>query len=492
MLVFNWYTVTSVTSTLSIVTWGFPLFLITTLAYYIEKYTKFKTKWEFLVAATILSLLHSTVKIYDSYTAGNIFPLHEAVAIILLIAGMLIATVTSLNLLKFQKILIGKTRDVVEILATAGVVIPLLAYLGGRIPLLDAWNLAAYNTSIVLLSLVFLIIGKLIRTYIPRHGRLIYLVIIFASMLLPLNMLLSSYNQLSSTTMGLRTMIALVGVMLQSLGNLLLAAAALMLIREAKIRGVHLIPLEPKTFDISPIRYRLKKGFGYLISDVSGREGFEMLKEYVLHKHKGLGIVRTNPDTIREEYGFRTTPLLWMTTAETEHKSVKPTDIERLFFIVKDFISNKGNIILIERLDYLISENGFSKTLNFIHKLDDVIMPSDCILVVSMNLNTLSPEQRSQLSEEFQDLESADSVVLNEPLYEVLNHVFTENMAGRRPSFKKITDNFNITKVTTRKRIRDLENKRLVRVIDDGKFKLLEVTETGRSLMKNPVGPRGW
>lgn len=492
MPVLDWYLLIPATSILVTVNWGFALVLLAALAYYIEKYTKFKTKWELLAIATILLLSHSIIKTYDYYTIGSLDLPHDLVANTLLLAGMLLGAYASMNLLKFQKTYIGKTRDIVEILATVGVVIPSLAYLGGRITMLNAWTLMEYNTSIVLLVLVFLIIGKIIRNYVPKHGKLVYAITVFASMLLPVNMLLRSYAQISLTVLDYREMIIFLGRIVQSTGNLLLAAAALMLIREAKIRGIHLVPTELKTVDKTPMRYRLKNGFSYMIQDTDGKKGFEIFKDNISHKHNGLGITRTNPDRVREEYGLRTTPILWMTTAETEHKMVKPTDLERLLFIIKDFISNEGDILFIEKLDYLISENGFKHTLNFIHRLNDIIVQSDCILVVSMNLDTLTMEERNQLLQEFQDLTGTDNIILNEPLYEVLSYIYTENKAGRRPSFKRITDRFDITKTTTRRRVYELENKRLVRVIDDGKFKLLEVTETGGNLMKNPVGPRGW
>jgi DNA-binding MarR family transcriptional regulator len=166
--------------------------------------------------------------------------------------------------------------------------------------------------------------------------------------------------------------------------------------------------------------------------------------------------------------------------------------LDRLLLIIKDFISNEGELILlIERLDYLVAENGFSKVLDFIYRLNDVIVSSRCILLVSTNLETLSKEQKTQLVQEFKDVGGTEQIVLNEPLYELLEFIFTENNSGKRPSFKRITDRFGVTKTTTRKRVYELIDRHLVRIVEDGKFKLLEVTEHGRDVMKNPVGPRG-
>ncbi|MCX6695531.1 MAG: DUF835 domain-containing protein [Candidatus Altiarchaeota archaeon] len=488
----DWHLLVTLTNALRVIAWAFPLALLTVLAYYIERYTKFKTKWHLVAIAAILAVGKPIFALYQSHPTVHTLYLHEAILDTILLIGVGLATYASLNLLKFQKIEIGKTKDIVEVLATLGVTIPTLAYLGGRINTIEAWGILMQNTSTVLLVPIFLIIGKIIRSYVPRYSKLIYTITVLAAILLPLNMLLRDYAQLAQTEENYRNFIILVGVVLQSIGNIMLAIPAAILIMEARIRGIHIIPLEEKRTDAQPLRYRLKKGFSYIVSDASGEKGFEIFKEHIAHKHHGLGIIRTKPDRIRSEYGLRTTPLLWMTTIETEHKSITPNELERLLLIIKDFIGHDGDsILLLERLDYLISENGFEKTLTFIHQLNDMIVSSECILAISMDLNTLTTEQKHILLQELEDLSEADKTVLNEPLYELLEFIYNENSSGKRPSFKRITDKFNITKTTARKRIQELEGKRLVRVIEDGKFKLLEATEGGSRMIKSPVGPRG-
>lgn len=492
MPAFAWQPLVAATELLQIIAWGLPLLLLTALSYFIEEYTKFRTRWRLLVLATLLSFIKPLVMGYEHLDTGVINPLHETILNVPLLIGIGIGVYTSINLLTFQKLRVGKTRDVVDILIAVGVVIPLMARFDGRIPNFEMWDLTAYNLSIAMLVLIFLVIGKTIRNYIPRHGKTMYALVVLASLLLPVNMLLKNYSCMALKECEAGKLITF-GVGIQSIGNFLLAFVVLLLIREAKIRGTHLTPAEERKTDLNPMKFRLKKGFGYLLNDVDGKRGFEIFNEYIAHKFHGLGITRTKPELIRDEYGLRTTPILWMTTAETEDKTVRPTDLERLLLVIKDFISNGGGLILfIERLDYLIAENGFGRVLNFIYRLNDLIVSSDCILVVSTNFDTLTREQVGQLVQEFKDLGGAGQVVLNDGLYAMLDFIYSENGAGRRPSFRKITDTFGITKTTTRKRVYDLMDKRLIRVVEDGKFKLLEVTEEGRTVMKSPVGPRGW
>lgn len=370
----DWQPLVAVTEVLRVTAWGLPLLLLTALSYYLEEYTKFKTRWRILVIATILSFIQPLMVSYEYREIGEIIPLHEAIGNTLLLIAISIGVYTSLTLLRFQRIKIGKTRDVVDILATIGAIVPVMAFLDDRISKVESWNLVVHNLSIALLVLIFLIIGKTLRNYIPKHGNLVYSIVVFASMLLPLNLFMKDYSCISGSaceTGGL----PLLGIAAQSAGNLLLAMAVFALVREAKIRGILLTPAEERMVNRIPMKYRLKTGFSYLINESDGKKGFEVFNEHIAHRYHGLGITRTKPELIREEYGLRTTPLLWMTTAETEHKSTKPEDLDRLLLIIKDFISNEGELILlIERLDYLVAENGFSKVLDFIYRLNDVIV----------------------------------------------------------------------------------------------------------------------
>lgn len=480
MATIDLHPITLLINILKIITWAFPLFLLTILSYYLEKYTKFKTQWKLLVGATLISLLPPLME-------------YELLGNTVLLASMGLGAYASLKLLRFQNTRLGKTRDAVDILVTIGVVVPILALIDARIQLPDTLSLMANNLSTTLLVLIFLITGKTLRNYIPRHGNTVYTIVILAALLLPITLAVKDYVCIVNPSECAKSPLLLFGIMVQSIGSILLALGVFILIREAKIRGIHLTPAEKKEVPDSPLKYRLKKGYSYIIHETNGKKGFEIFSEYINHKHHGFGIIRTKPDRVREEYGLRTTPMLWMTTAETEQKSVKPQDLERLLLIMKDFIKTESkSILLVERLDYLISENGFNKTLTFVHRLNDLIVSSDCVLVVSMSLNTLAQEQRSQLMAELKDLSDSDKIVLNESLYQLLEFIYNENESGKRPSFKKITDTFQITKTTTRKRIYELIDKHLIKIIEDGKFKLLEVTEEGKNIMKSPVGPKGW
>ena len=487
----GWSLVTTVTNILSLVTWGFPLLSLALLSYCIEYYTHFKTRWKLYLLSTLLAVTYPVVTSIDYWTHGDTVTEHQVLVNTLLLSGLILAAYASLQLLQFQKIGLGKTRYTVQVLSVASVAFPVLAGVLRIISFAAAWQLVSYNLSVTAMILLFLAIGKLTQNYIPRYRLLAYSSARLGSILLTVDPILMNYVYIGGPDLTVKYGMRLISVLTQCFAILLLLVTVVMLILEAQARGVHLIPKDERK-DKKPMRYRLKKGYSYMIQEETPSHSTEVFREYVTHRHHGLMFTRAQPSRVRQNYGLSTTPILWMTNAKTDEKSVKPTDLDRLLYIVKDFMRfDTDSIILLQRLDYLITENGFNSVLKLIHNLNDVIMSGKCILLVSLDPSTLGRENLALLLQELEDLTHAEEVSLGEPLYSVLLFVYSENQRRKTPSFKSITQKFSITKTTARKRIYELEGKGLLKILKQGRHKFLEVTEKGRTLLRIPASITG-
>ncbi|MFH0863378.1 MAG: DUF835 domain-containing protein [Candidatus Altiarchaeota archaeon] len=487
----EWFLVNTVANILSLVTWVIPLLSLAILSYCIEHYTRFKTQWRAYIVAMVLATAYPAITSYYISVYGDTTSESQLIASTILLLGTIIAAFASLQLLNFQKISLDRTQNTVKGLALIGIVIPIISFFAGYTNDATAWHLIAYNLSVTSMVLVFLAIGKLTQNYIPRYRLLAYSSARLGSMLLIVDPVLVNYVYVYGIGSGAKYVIRLVGVLTQCFAVLLLLVTVVMLILEAQARGVHLIPLGEKK-DKKPQKYRLKKGYCYLILEETPTQSMEIFTEFVTHNHHGLMLTRTQPSRVRQSFGLRTTPVLWMTNAKTDEKTVKPTDLDRIAFIIKDFIRfDIDSIILIQRLDYLITENDFNTVLKFIHNLNDIIMASRCMLLISLDPSTLSREKLALLTQELEDLTNADKITLGEPLYSVLLFVSAENLRRRTPSFKSITKKFLITKTTARKRIYELESKGLLRILNEGRYKFLEVTDKGKAIVTSPASVKG-
>ncbi|MFH1404242.1 MAG: DUF835 domain-containing protein [Candidatus Altiarchaeota archaeon] len=480
-----------VTSIIGLITWVMPLFTLTLLAYFLEYFTKFKTKWRIFLIASLLVLLYPLEHDYGHWAYTSDLWKHLNIHLLLLI-GVSLGGYASVKLLGFQNIALGKTKSVIEALAIVGVVIPLSSYIVGRIVFMQFLLLMSYNISVTLLALMFLTIGKLAYRYVSKYNTLAYTTAKIGAILLVVDPAFLNYLVTYSSTDLIYHWLRFMGVLIHSLSVILLSTTVLLMLLEARVRGTHLLPSQEDVKEEKPMKYRLKRGYGYLVTDYSSEKSFDILIDHVKHGYYGLIIARVPPERIRSEYALRTTPILWMTNAKTDEKSIRPTDLDRLLLIIREFDESQQKCIaLIERLDYLITENGFDRALKFIHDLNDIIMSSESIVIVSLDPSTISQDQLSLIRKEMEDVSYSESMVLNETLYDLLEYVFAENNSRKLPSFKNVTNKFDITKTTARKRIYELENKGLLRIVEQGKFKLLEVTERGKSILRSPVGPRG-
>lgn len=474
---------------IGIIAWSLPIIVLTVLAYSIEYYTKFRTYWKLLLLASFLAILNTAFTSYTFYTTGENSLTQILFVDLLLLSGTMSAGYASFKLMNFQNLVLGKTTITIKILAVTAVIMPAIFYIFdgvGSTLLLDS---IAYNLSIVFLVLVFLTIGKISREYVPRYNRISYNLARLGSIILlfdPLQRNLAVFTGMELTS---KNFVGGLTVFTHLFADLLLLPAIILLIAEARARGISLIPRSEEVDDSQPLRYRLKRGYSYLVRERNIEESLEILADYVRHGYHGLCITRAAPSDIRSAFGIHTTPILWMTNTVTDEQSIKPKDMKRLSSIIEDFIRHKGDFILIQRLDYLITQNGFESVLSFIQDVGDFIATSNSLLLIALDTSTLSRQQQALLTQELEEIETKEQTILSESLFDLLSYISGENKRKRSPNIKSVTREFSITKTTARKRIYELESMGLIKIVKEGRSKLMELTEDGKKIIKSPVGP---
>ena len=162
-----------------------------------------------------------------------------------------------------------------QALALTSVFAPLFASLTGLTSYLTSWHLMAYNLSATSMVFIFLAIGKLTQNYIPRYRLLAYSSARLGSMLLLIDPVLVNSVYYGGLNLAAKQVMRLIGVMSQSFAILLLLVTVVMLILEAQTRGVHLIPTVEKK-EKKPIKYRLKKGYSYLMLEENPTRSMEL------------------------------------------------------------------------------------------------------------------------------------------------------------------------------------------------------------------------
>lgn len=149
------------------------------------------------------------------------------------------------------------------------------------------------------------------------------------------------------------------------------------------------------------IARQLVFGECYLILEKKPEKSFEIFVDLVTHGVSGFVISREYPEKIKEKYHLVKTPMLWLSRAEQEI-AINPDDLPKLIYIIEDFTRrSEESIVLLDGLEYLISQNTFDTVLKFLQEVKDIIILNRTQLILPLHKDTLSQKEFSTLEREF-------------------------------------------------------------------------------------------
>ena len=167
--------------------------------------------------------------------------------------------------------------------------------------------------------------------------------------------------------------------------------------------GQHIRTVSPELISIIPlIRGFLSAGtslYGsYLFKGSNIDKSFKTYTELIHEKKCGLFITRAHPDEMREQYNLINSEIYWLTKSTTDLPSLDPSQIEKIRWMIKDFVAEHKNcVVLLDGLEYLILQNNFENVLKFVELLKDDIALNDAVLILPIDPATLEDRQMALL-----------------------------------------------------------------------------------------------
>lgn len=148
----------------------------------------------------------------------------------------------------------------------------------------------------------------------------------------------------------------------------------------------------------------LKEGSSYLYTDDSVPKAYDSFKRLLAEGRRGLVITRVHPDRVQKEHALDC-PVMWIaksTKAASGVLSLEPTRLMKIHSTISDFIkANKGAVVLLDGLEYLITENGFSSVMKAIQLTNEEVAMNSAFLLVPVDPRTLETQQLGYLEREF-------------------------------------------------------------------------------------------
>jgi hypothetical protein len=172
--------------------------------------------------------------------------------------------------------------------------------------------------------------------------------------------------------------------------------------KKSNMKPVNDNSVKDKEGEIRDLLRSTRPGICYIIKERRTRLGFLIIREACLNDRKGLIITREYPDHIREEYGFKDIPIIWLTTNKTKSETViGPMELAKVSAAVVSFLGGGENIlVLIDGIEYLISQNDYRTVINLVQFLRDKIVTRKGILMISLDPHTLDKKELRLIEKE--------------------------------------------------------------------------------------------
>ncbi|MGC1120726.1 MAG: DUF835 domain-containing protein [Candidatus Methanofastidiosia archaeon] len=168
---------------------------------------------------------------------------------------------------------------------------------------------------------------------------------------------------------------------------------------------VFIEPVPEKTLKTG-VKYGLDSSECYIITEKRPKVSYEIFADLVTHSIPGFIITREHPEKIRRRHRLVRTPMLWLSRSGVEN-TLSPDDLPRLVRLVDDFTKkSEESVILLDGLEYLISQTDFPAVLKHLHELRDITVLNNARLIIPLHRGTLSMREYSILEKEFSILES--------------------------------------------------------------------------------------
>ncbi|OGS42128.1 MAG: hypothetical protein A3K67_02700 [Euryarchaeota archaeon RBG_16_62_10] len=159
-------------------------------------------------------------------------------------------------------------------------------------------------------------------------------------------------------------------------------------------------------------KYNLAPGRSYVVEESPPDISFDAFVNIVStaadqdRKTVGLAISRQHPDLIRQKYGLEATPLYWLAT-RTGEEVLSPNNLGILTHTIIKFIEeNPSGIILLDGIEYLVSNNDFNKVLRVIDQVNDHISQSRSIMIIPVDPRAFDAKELALMERNMEKISS--------------------------------------------------------------------------------------
>ncbi len=137
----------------------------------------------------------------------------------------------------------------------------------------------------------------------------------------------------------------------------------------------------------------------YLVEEEHPAEVYRLLETALSQGSRGLCISRVYPQKLRERFAGADLSIVWLSNVGKED-SIRPKDLEKLSLAVEQFLGREPGAILLDGIEYLVTNNNFLTVLRLVQALRDQVAMNRGILLLSVSPSALEAHQLTLLERE--------------------------------------------------------------------------------------------
>ena len=233
------------------------------------------------------------------------------------------------------------------------------------------------------------------------------------------------------------------------------------------------------------IHGKLIAGNSYLIPEKSNAVSVDLLVDLATSGYTGYLITRMDPDSIKSVVSSANIQIYHLGQDRGQGYD-KITDLRMLLQKIKDVCEKKKKaVILLERLDYLITKFSFEKVMDVLYEINDHITKNKCLLLLRIDPATFEKTQIALIENELQLLPSQkiEGLTIEDDVYDILRFIYEQNQNNAIVPIKKIMGRFKLAYSTVAKRLQVIETKGLIFTKKQGKTRTVTISDKGKTFI---------
>ncbi|GEM_PF-2292207 len=149
----------------------------------------------------------------------------------------------------------------------------------------------------------------------------------------------------------------------------------------------------------------IESGLAYLLVDDDKDRAYEMFSA-LARGREAMAIIREFPGHIKKRYDIGDIPFIWLTFDKSVPFAREPGNVPLIYNDIKNFVlRNRGSVVLLTGIEYLISQTSFERVLKFIQLANDKMAITDSIMLVTIGPGTIPEIDLNMLKREMQVIE---------------------------------------------------------------------------------------